>query len=448
MLDPTIPTRLDLTDFETYQASCQDLANERLAGLTGLAQADSVQADLNRYPRLRDLDAAQGVRVLEDVAAAPGARERAVHALLAGHVLLEHACAGEATRLGLGSKYLLNPGRDFTPGLLTSLLPEGKTPALDPASLAPLSLGSRHMLQLAWDLWHLAQEAGHDPQETLQRQHLLVITNQASAQAIQDDFRAANFYGFGPQRVLFMTQRAFPGLALCQGGWEYDPASPRRLHNHGQMLLQTTMENQVFRLDLDGRALPLTWPQFHDLLETMEDKVSFNIEDLDYLDRSLDFLGLAAALELGREGAAMVMEVVTNDPINPIKGGACFLDTRLGRTVVIESFQLKGLTPRDLRLLNKNVNHYPNPSQALATARQRGLSMPIAVKGEHVYFQPVQGDLNFLLPTAFVGRRRLKPIRAWKSPANTNQALKAMAAQDTRPGFLAWAAELTGLALK
>jgi len=59
----------------------------------------------------------------------------------------------------------------------------------------------------------------------------------------------------------------------------------------------------------------------------------------------------------------------------------------------------------------------------------------------------VQGDLNFLVKTAFVRRAELKPISAWKSGANTPAALAAMARQEKRPGFIKWARDITGLDL-
>ena len=362
-------------------------------------------------------------------------------------MLLEHACAGEATRLGLGSKYLLTPRIDLTPEVLERLL--GPEPDLEhpPDSLRPLSLGRRHMLQMAWDLWQLALELGQDPREVLSRQHLLIIVNQASAPKILADFQEASFYGFTRAQVLFMVQQTFHGLSFGQGDWFCDPDSPRRLHNHGQMLMQSAMDQQIFHLDQEGQRRYLSWDDYRGLLESKEDKLSFNIEDLDYLSRSLDLPGLAAALKLADEGARMVMEVVANNPRHPIKGGACYWDAVLKRNVIIESFQLKGIAPAEIRFLNKNVNHYPRPAGALAAVRQKGLAMPLVVKKGYLYFQPVQGDVNFLVPTAFLRRLSFRPIQAWKAAVHTPEALAAMAGQDQRPGFLAWASGITGLPL-
>ena len=138
----------------------------------------------------------------------------------------------------------------------------------------------------------------------------------------------------------------------------------------------------------------------------------------------------------------MVMEIVANNPDKPIKGGLAAYDEVLKRNVMIESFQLKGLPNEEILYLNKNFNHYTNPVMAWGALKDRKLPMPLAVKGGYLYFQPVQGDINFLVPTAFVRRKKLKPIRAWKSAANIIDAVNTMDAQDRQPGFRAFAARV------
>ena len=66
--------------------------------------------------------------------------------------------------------------------------------------------------------------------------------------------------------------------------------------------------------------------------------------------------------------------------------------------------------------------------------------MPIKIKTaengkEYIYFEPVQGDMNFLVKTAFIMRKELKAISNWKSPATTPATLKAMKLQDKQIGF-------------
>ena len=447
MLDPAQSPELDLTDLNTYIASCLRLAEERLADYAGPDEVARHEDELNQYPRLEALSDPRDIFVIDDKSVSTRDRQQAIDTIIQGGVLLEHTCAGEATRLGLGTKYLINPRLDLSPVVLQRLLGEDYQLEVSPDSLRPMTLGRRHMLQLAWDISQLAKEAGKDPQKTLAKQTLLIIVNEATYQLILQDFIEANYYGFKRQNVLFMVQKAFHGITKKDGKWVYDTQSPRRLHNHGQMLMQTTQDRQIFRLDPSGRPSHLTWAEYRMVLGEFDDKVSFNIEDLDYLEQSLDLTGLAAALKLGDEGARMVMEVVANNPQNPQKGGLCAWDEKLGRNVMIESFQLAGLPNEKITYLNKNINHYPRPVYMATLVREQGLPMPIAVKQGFLYYQPVQGDVNFLVPTAFVRRAKLKPIKAWKSGANTPDALKAMAAQERRKGFIAWAEKLTGLHL-
>lgn len=173
--------------------------------------------------------------------------------------------------------------------------------------------------------------------------------------------------------------------------------------------------------------------------------LSYNIEDIDYLTSSIDLPSLALALELGNQGYEMVMEIVQNNPIKPQLGGACFFDKKLKRTVMIESEKLMGIKDKNIHHLNKNFNHYPNPVKAYKIIREKGLPLTITIKNmpdgkgklkDYIYVCPPQGDFNFLLKTAYVMRKNIKPIQNWKSPATTPITIKAMFNQDSQPGFL------------
>ena len=172
-----------------------------------------------------------------------------------------------------------------------------------------------------------------------------------------------------------------------------------------------------------------------DWLQSFTDKISYNIEDLDYLTGSIDFAGLGLALELGQQGYNMVMEVVANNPQKPQKGGMLAWDPELARDVMVESFQLGDIANADIHYLNRNFNHYPQPCESWRRVGESGLPLPITVKDGFLYFQPVQGDINFLVRTAFFRRRELRPIRSLKSPASLPLALNRMYAQDCQPGF-------------
>jgi hypothetical protein len=102
---------------------------------------------------------------------------------------------------------------------------------------------------------------------------------------------------------------------------------------------------------------------------------------------------------------------------------------------MIESFQLGDIENRDIKFLNRNFNHYPSPSVCWGRIKEQGLPMPITVKDGFLYFQPVQGDINFLVKTAFFRRQEMRPIRNLKSPAALPLAINRMYAQDCQPGF-------------
>jgi hypothetical protein len=433
---------------EPYISSCVALAQEKLPHFSSLAEIAGREKDLNRYPRLDILEEPRQILVLDESDGPPARLARAKAAVARGEILFEHAAAGEGTRLMLGSKYFLDISQEISLELAAHLMsqeagriinPEEVAAQLNclPQELLPLSLGARHMLQLAFDLERLARELGESPREVLGRQHLLIIIGREMLAHIEKDFYQWHFFGFNPARVYFMVQESFHGLNLNQGHFFYDVNSPRRLHNHGQMVMQQTMERQLFCL-----AGSHPWDKvFHSRremahwLQGFADKISYNIEDLDYLTGSLDFHGLGLALELGDQGYHMVMEVMANNPVKPQKGGMLAWDPELGRDVMIESFQLGDIENRDITFLNRNFNHYPRPWICWGRIAEAGLPMPLAVKDGFLYFQPVQGDINFLVPTAFFRRQEMRPIRNLKSPAALPLAINRMSAQDCQPGF-------------
>lgn len=434
---------LDLTNQETYLNSALALARKRLRGFRSMAEVAAYEADLNIYPGLSGLAEPAGLMVMEDQALN---RAKALKAVLDGEIFWEHAAAGEATRLKLGSKYHIRPNRHLDEKRLGRLICEEEGRPLSPRELAgyfcphprelaPWSLGVRHLAQLIYELTGLAREAGRDPEEVRQNQRMLLILSEGAADEAVAGLVRAGFWGLKPENFLFMIQRAFAGLGWREGRLEYEPTSPARLHNHGQMVMQTTFDRAVFHLDAGGRARYLDSREMESLLERCRDKISFNIEDLSYLTGAIDLDAIALALELGERGYGMTMEIVANNPERPIKGGMCAYDPGLARDVVVESFQLKGWAPEDIKFLNKNCNHYPNPARIWRQVKEKGLPLPLLVKDGYLYFQPVQGDQNFLTKTAYIRRRHLRPIQSWKSPKDTKTALQAMKRQDDQPGF-------------
>jgi hypothetical protein len=437
---------LDLTSLEAYRRSCLELAGHRLSRFSSMKEIAAAEHRLNAYPGLDRLEEPRDVRLFDDEGLSAQALAVARQAVLDGRLFTEHTAAGEATRLKLGTKFLLNPAKDLTVDQIAALISEQlshaasaeevrKGLATEPADLLPLSLGWRHMLQLSYDIHELSVESGREAQEVLGRQKLLVVLNEKTAEQILKEFVQARFFGFSRRGVLFMIQPMFYGIDLKDGRFFYQTASRKRLHNHGQLVMQETMDDQIFTLGASGDRNYLKAAQYGDILDAAADKLSYNIEDLRYLTGAIDWPSLAEALQLGNDGYAMVMEIVANNPKRPQKGALPAFDPDPGRNVMIESFQLMGMPNRELKYLNKNFNHFPSPRISWEALKEKKLFMPLAVKEGYLYFQPVQGDINFLVKTAFVRRREVRPISAWKSVSDTPAAINAMARQDRQPGF-------------
>jgi hypothetical protein len=406
--------------------------------------------------------------------------EEAEKAVLEGKILWEHTAAGEATRLGLGTKYLLNLSRFSVDEVVFHMKKEAqkelekqnvsekekeeRLEAIEdqvsreqvleqmggePNKLGDISLGNRHMFQLAFDVQRLANKHGVDPEKALAKQKNLVILNEQTAEEILEEFKRFNFFGFDPNNTYFMVQRAFHGIYLREGGLFFDITTERnkRLHNHGQLMMQKTHDEMIFQVDQSNlRNRKFLFSQdFEELLAGQDDLLSYNVEDLAYLNQAIDLPSLALALKLKEQGYNMTMEIVANNPIKPQKGGACFYDARLKRVVMIESNQLKDIKNEEIKHLNKNFNHYIDPVIAFRAVREKGLPLSFDIKSafnqsgetqKYIYPCPVQGDVNFLVKTAFVMRKNIKPISNWKSPATTPAAVKAMLEQDAQKGFL------------
>lgn len=466
--------KLDLRSFQTYKDSSLALIKEKLIEFYGkeklntltLKDIDKDIKALNAYPGIEDMKEVdhKDVHIIDENVDTSKAEE----AILNGEVLWEHAAAGEATRLGLGTKYLLDLSKfDFSKikeVLVNEAIKEKKSEeeinqikaikdeqfkeecGCEPSELISLSLGLRHMLQLIHDIRKLAERKGKNPDEALKRQKMFIILNENTCDEISKELTSYGFLGLNPKNVLFMEQKSFHGITLKDGDLIYDEKDSdgnekdnKRLHNHGQMVMQKLHDNSIFRM-VNGKRKYMRREEFLEFLKPFKDMISYNIEDLSYLTNSIDLQSLATALELGEKGYDMVMEVVGQNPKKPQKGASLFFDPRTNKNVMVESFRLFNLKNEDLKLMNKNFNHYPNTLNSIKKLFEKGLPLGFEVKEaadgkEYVYLCTVQGDINFLVNTAFVTRKELKPIYNWKTGAQTTQTIKAMYDQDKQEGF-------------
>ena len=105
---------LDIRTIEAYRNSCLELCAEKLRDYDGLEALKADENRLNAYPRLARLEEPRGVVTLDPPTLSAGQIQRAVECVLDGRFLAEHAAAGEATRLKMGTKYLINPRERLT----------------------------------------------------------------------------------------------------------------------------------------------------------------------------------------------------------------------------------------------------------------------------------------------------------------------------------------------
>ncbi len=461
---------IQVNSLEEYKKSTIEFLHKKLYNYFGeeifknlsLEKINEQLPIINTYKNklhLEPLDKSQ-VEILDDEKIDISEAQQCV---LNGEFFWEHACAGEATRLGLGTKYLLNC-HNFTKEYILDLISKEinvsnlKNPEqlfndiqknlIDPSEILPLSLGVRHILQMRYDIEKLANQFNQDPNKILEKQKMLIILNKKTASEIIFEFKEHNFFGFKEENVYFMVQEDFHGIQLINGSFQYDESDDKnkRLHNHGQMVMQKMHNHNIFHY-INNAKVPISQQEYLDLLRECKDMISYNIEDIAYLTNSIDFPSLAKALELGSQGYNMIMEIVGQNPIRPQVGGAAFFDPILNKNVMVESHMLGKINPEDITFLNKNFNHFPNPHQSMEKLKEQSLQMPIRIKSAannqpYFYFEPVQGDMNFLVKTAFIMRKEIKPIQNWKSPLTTPPTLLAMKAQDEQPKFKELAASL------
>jgi hypothetical protein len=337
--------RFNMSNVRNYRSSALRLVANRLANwcatqgrtLSSLTIGDIKKnmKELNVYPRLGALrfDIREGDILTVGAGSLSTERlDQARATYLTGGVFVEDTAAGEATRLKMGSKYLLGPAE-----LVRGLEDENieRAAVTDPAKklaplvapldwhdLLPITIGNRHKLQYAYDLTNLAASQGLSPSEVLKSQTILTILNEATFTPIIREMVKYNFFGFDPAKMLFMVQPVYPGMELAEGGVRFSPHSSWKLWNHGDITMNSTMDDQIFsvRFNIFGEIerIPLTAEQFGRVLQQASVKISYPIEDLAYLTGSINQPNVGLAIDYSQKGYRMIMEVVgqrVNEPV-------------------------------------------------------------------------------------------------------------------------------------
>jgi hypothetical protein len=395
-----------------------------------------------------------------------------------GKLLSEHTVGGLAKRINdeakvvrFGPKFLIRP-RDLAREVDAS----GYDHLLD------LTLGERHFFQQAYAFYKLAQEMGGEHwTNVLARQFLSVVDNTAVNRRVAQSFMKYGFFGFDSAQVLFNSSEFYPGLDMEKGKVFIDEEMDEqghlkhsRIHNHGVVPMQACMEDTFFTVDpqTGHRTVVPRW-RYKQILGTMQDMISYNVEDLDFFLVPIDYKGIGIAMRFAREGYLMVMELLSQKvhPYDPQPGGMlCFdpkvfnpLTSQMGRLVVIESFRLdlppekividedeKAPNPayvdqlRSYAWLNRNNNHFLDPLAVTEIVERQGLPVHPEVYIDEkdgalrIGNLTPQGDINLLVPTAYVVRD--VPIASLKRRSDIPLTLKRLAAQDGQDGgaFKRW----------
>ena len=216
--------KIHLDSFEEYRTSVLRYIERMLENYYGkdlkkitLKGIKKDEKEINCYENFDQLEPINESRivVLDDDKISTGPAEKAI---LAGKFLWEHTAAGEATRLGLGTKYLLNLGQfsldEVVFHMRQEAISEAKKAGLkgkklseetkkinksitkekvlevtgkEPKGLMNISLGNRHMLQMAYDVTQLAKRNKKDPKSVLAKQSTIIILNEQTAEEILEE---------------------------------------------------------------------------------------------------------------------------------------------------------------------------------------------------------------------------------------------------------------------
>jgi hypothetical protein len=461
----SVKMRLDLRSHAAYLQSLRSIAQAKLQKRYGdklrsasMADLKCDQAKLLKYPGLENVDRNPDSLITYDsIALTPFELHAAKLLVLRGMFFAEHAVGGVASRLR-DSAHRVKFGEKFfiTPDELTF---EIEAPGY--GKLLELSMGERHMLQKAFWIRKLAQEMGGEHwTKVLKRQKMLIVPNEESEARTLEVFRKFDFFGFNPKNVMFVSSQFYPGLVLENGKLEYD-LEHKYVHNHGIVPMQVCMEDTIFTIDPNtGDKVKVPNRKYRTILGTTQDYVSYNVEDLGYLNEPIDFRGIAIAMQFALQGYRMVMEI-NQQKEEPQKGGMYGFDPQLydaitsqrGRPVVIESFQL-GLPSNKLSdgsenpaytaalqeifWLNRNVNHYPFPLDRFEAVEDGGLPVHLEIKKFEdgtlrILNATPQGDINLILPTAYIIKD--SPLEGLKVRKDIPLTLQTMQKEDSQAGF-------------
>lgn len=140
--------------YENYIDYCLQVAKDKLSGV--VSNIEDYETNINKYENIDFLQEPRNICLLDKKCLTKTDITRAWKCILDGKLFSEHAAAGEATRLGIGTKYLINIAEDLSLKKISEIMSRERGAVTNaeevlekagwlPKELLPLSLGSRHM---------------------------------------------------------------------------------------------------------------------------------------------------------------------------------------------------------------------------------------------------------------------------------------------------------------
>lgn len=341
-----------------------------------------------------------------------------------GGYIPEFFFAGAATRLRLGPMYFLDPcdiakvvlnkpsnlGKEQEERLKQKLSDlKSKTRTEIAAAVgkaygesrprARCGLGQRQLAAYTARLAALAKESGIKPESALEKAQIIIHVNEEICNAILEDLKSHDLYGFSRENIFILIQPAYPGYVLREGRLCEDSDGPKIPFGHGHATLQLVQEGAAFRLDSSGRRAYLK----EDLLSFLTARGAriigaHRINDITRLTKDvIDINRIAFASSLIEKGRHVIVELVSN-PANQ-KGGNWVRLKTTGQEFLVEGMNMKspGLEAFLKSLTNPPYSAFRNICDIAVYSRilkRNGLPFFLRHKAGRLYLESATGDIT------------------------------------------------------
>lgn len=350
--------------------------------------------------------------------------------ILKGGYIPEFFFAGAATRLELGPMYFLDPcdmarvvlnkpsnlGKEQEERLRQKLsglkslraeiaaavgkaCGESRPRAKYGKGRGGMGLGQRQLAAYTARLAALAKESGIKPENALEKTQIIIHVNEEICNAILEDLKSHDFYGFSGENIFILIQPAYPGCVLRKGRLCEDSDGPKIPFGHGHATIQLVQEGAAFRLDSSGRRAYLK----EDLLSFLTARGAriigaHRINDITRLTKDVININcIALALNLIEKGRHVVVELVSN-PANQ-KGGNWVRLKNTGQEFLVEGINMKspGLEAFLKSLTNPPYSAFRNICDIAVYSRilkRSGLPFSLRHKAGRLYLESATGDIT------------------------------------------------------